>query len=73
MLVLHCQRTKIDFKLDTRVKAYIKAVSFQTCSVRNMRGFVNYYVDEDEENYRVVRGDTDVYKFKLAKTQVSSY
>ena len=36
-----------------------------------MRGFVNYYIDEDEDNYRVVRGDTDVYKFKLDKTQVS--
>ena len=36
-----------------------------------MRGFVNYYTDEDENNYRVVRGDKDVYKFKLDKTEVS--
>ena len=39
--------------------------------MRRMKGFVNYYVDEDEENYRVVRGDKDVYKFKLDKTKVS--
>ena len=39
--------------------------------VRRMRGFVNYYTDEDENNYRVVRGDKDVYKFKLDKTEVS--
>lgn len=38
--------------------------------MRRMKGFVNYYINEDEENYRVVRGDKDVYKFKLDKTKV---
>ena len=36
-----------------------------------MKGFVNYYIDEDENNYRVVRGEKDVYKFQLSKTKVS--
>ena len=35
-----------------------------------MRGLVNYYVDEDEENYAVVRGEEDVYKFQLSQTGV---
>ena len=35
-----------------------------------MRGFVNYYIDEDEDNYTVVRGTEDVYKFKLSKTEI---
>ena len=35
-----------------------------------MRGFVNYYIDEDEENYEVVRGEKDVYKFKLCQTEI---
>jgi len=35
-----------------------------------MKGLVNYYIDEDEENYRVIRGNVDIYKFTLAKTQI---
>jgi len=34
------------------------------------QGIVNYYIEEDEENYRVVRSDVDVYKFTLEKTKV---
>ena len=35
-----------------------------------MRGFVNYYTDEEEENYEVVRGEKDIYKFKLSQTEI---
>ena len=35
-----------------------------------MRGFVNYYIDEDDENYAVVRGNEDIYKFQLSKTEI---
>lgn len=36
-----------------------------------MKGRVNYYIDEDEENYRVIRGDVDKYNFTLKKTEVN--
>lgn len=35
------------------------------------QGNVNYYIEEDEDNYRVVRSDVDVYKFTLEKTKVT--
>ena len=35
-----------------------------------MRGFVNYYIDEEEENYKVLRGEKDIYKFKLSQTEI---
>ena len=35
-----------------------------------MRGFVNYYIDEEEENYEVLRGEKDIYKFKLSQTEI---
>ena len=35
-----------------------------------MKGTVNYYIEEDEANYRVVRGEVDVYKFTLNTTEV---
>ena len=35
-----------------------------------MRGFVNYYTEEDEGNYEVVRGEKDIYKFKLSRTEI---
>ena len=35
-----------------------------------MKGLVNYYIEEDPDNYQVIRGETDVYKFTLDKTQV---
>ena len=35
-----------------------------------MRGVVNYYEDEEEENYEVVRGEKDIYKFKLSQTEI---
>ena len=37
-----------------------------------MKGTVNYYIEEDEANYRVVRGEVDVYKFTLDTTEVES-
>ena len=37
-----------------------------------MKGTVNYYIEEDEANYRVVRGEVDVYKFTLNTTEVES-
>lgn len=56
-----------------RTSAIENCCHFKFVKWENMRGFVNYYIDEDEDNYRVVRGDTDVYKFKLDKTQVCQY
>ena len=35
-----------------------------------MRGFVNYYIDEEQENYEVVRGEKDIYKFTLSQTEI---
>ena len=35
-----------------------------------MRGLVNYYENEAEENYEVVRGEKDIYKFKLSQTEI---
>ena len=37
-----------------------------------MKGLVNYYIEEDPDNYQVIRGETDVYKFTLDKTQVGA-
>ena len=36
-----------------------------------MEGVVNYYIDEPEENYTILRGETDVYKFQLRPTEVN--
>ena len=33
---------------------------------------MNYYIDEDPDNYQVIRSDVDVYKFTLNKTEVVS-
>ena len=35
-----------------------------------MEGVVNYYIDEPEENYTMIRGDKDVYKFQLRPAQI---
>jgi len=36
-----------------------------------MKGFVNYYIEEPEENYTILRGDKDVYKFTLQPTEIT--
>ena len=35
-----------------------------------MEGFVNYYIEEPQENYTILRGEKDVYKFTLKPTKV---
>ena len=35
-----------------------------------MEGFVNYYIDEEPENYVAIRGDTDTFRFQLSRTKV---
>ena len=35
-----------------------------------MEGFVNYYIEEDPENYVAIRGDTDTFRFQLSRTKV---
>ena len=35
-----------------------------------MQGFVNYYIDEPQQNYAVVRGDVDNFKCNFKKTLI---
>ena len=36
-----------------------------------MKGFVNYYIEEPEENYTILRGKEDIYKFTLQPTEIT--
>merc|ERR1712012_60232 len=38
--------------------------------IRKMQGFVNYYIDEAEENYVAIRSDVDIFKCQFQKTLV---
>ena len=35
-----------------------------------MQGYVNYYIDEPQQNYAVIRGETDTFKCNFKKTLV---
>ena len=38
-----------------------------------MQGFVNYYIDEAEENYVAIRSDVDIFKCQFQKTPVKQF